>query len=402
MLRYHKPVGVTLVLLLMVLVPQGCTKADLKLGIHASPAPADHARGSLGFLPSYDPSLVGGLQMDLRGYDLSSLDLSDRLDDLLQANFDTMTRWPSSLPVPFDPSAILALGTDPGLGLRSLHEQGITGQGVGVAIIDQALLTHHVEYNDRLRYYDELHCLDDCAHMHGPAVASILVGKTVGVAPEADLYYIAETHGSYHNSAFEPDLIYVARSIDRLLRLNDALAPESRIRVISISVGWSDDTKGAAAADAALQRAREAGIFVITTHLTATYGFRFHGLERLPLADPNDIASYSPIAGWGYDSDGQLPPNVLCVPMASRTTAGPNGEDVFVFYRPGGWSWCVPYIAGLYALACQVAPDMTPDVFWAAALETGTPIDLSAYEPGAVGVVVDPVSLVRRLHEGDG
>ena len=32
--------------------------------------------------------------------------------------------------------------------------------------------------------------------MHGPAVASIAVGKTVGVAPEADLYYISSVNGS--------------------------------------------------------------------------------------------------------------------------------------------------------------------------------------------------------------
>ena len=31
---------------------------------------------------------------------------------------------------------------------------------------------------------------DPDAQMHGPAVSSIAVGKTVGVAPEADLYYI--------------------------------------------------------------------------------------------------------------------------------------------------------------------------------------------------------------------
>lgn len=60
----------------------------------------------------------------------------------------------------------------------------------------------------------------------------------------------------------------------------------------------------------------------------------------------------------------------------------------------------MPYLAGLYALACQVAPDVTPDEFWATALETGTPIDLTAQEPGCRAVIVDPVKLIEVLRGG--
>jgi hypothetical protein len=59
-------------------------------------------------------------------------------------------------------------------------------------------------------------------------------------------------------------------------------------------------------------------------------------------------------------------------------TASPTGNDDYVFYSEGGWSWAVPYVAGLYALACQVKPDITPAVFWAKALETGDTVNLPA------------------------
>jgi len=39
---------------------------------------------------------------------------------------------------------------EPGLGLRALHEQGYTGRGVNVAIIDGPLLADHEEFGDRL------------------------------------------------------------------------------------------------------------------------------------------------------------------------------------------------------------------------------------------------------------
>ncbi|HEY3314493.1 MAG TPA: hypothetical protein VGL40_04335 [Bacillota bacterium] len=90
-------------------------------------------------------------------------------------------------------------------------------------------------------------------------VASIAVGKTLGVAPEADLYYVANEHWT--------DFAYTARGIDRLLDVNQTLRN------------------------------------------------RF-----------------------------------LLVPMDSRCTAS---------------------IAGLYALACQVDPKVTPRRFWKVALATG-------------------------------
>ncbi len=313
--------------------------------------------------------------MDLRSYDLSGLDVSTRLDDLLQADFDSRTQWPASLPAPFDPVRIMELGVNPGLGVRSLHDRGI--------------------------YYEEVHCQDESAKMHGPTVASILVGKTVGVAPEADLYFIGETHGSSSAGGFDPDFTYLAQSIDRLLEVNELLPAGGKIRVISISVSWDGGVPGREAADAALARAKKAGIFVITTDPMGTYGLRFHGLERVPLADPDDFASYGPVLGWGYDLTGNWPRDVLCVPMASRGAAAPNGPTDYAFYRLGGWSWCVPYLAGLYALACQVKPDVTPDEFWSTALETGRPIDLTAQEPDARGVIVDPVKLIDRL-QGEG
>lgn len=84
--------------------------------------------------------------------------------------------------------------------MRELHALGITGKGVSIGIIDLTLLVDHREYAGRLRLYEEIHTLRGSegvpadtgeAQMHGPAVASIAAGITVGVAPDADLYYIA-------------------------------------------------------------------------------------------------------------------------------------------------------------------------------------------------------------------
>jgi hypothetical protein len=116
-----------------------------------------------------------------------------------------------------------------------------------------------------------------------------------------------------------------------------------------------------------VKEATAEGVFVISSALSRTHGLRFHGLGREPLNDPEDPASYHLITAWG---PGIAEPT-LVIPMDSRTTASPTGASDYVFYRQGGWSWVAPYLAGLYALACQVKPDVTPELFWEKALETG-------------------------------
>ena len=88
----------------------------------------------------------------------------------------------------------------------------------------------------------------------------------------------------------------------------------------------------------------------------------------------------------------------LLIPMDSRCIAGPSAVDEYVFYASGGWSWCAPYIAGLYAIVCQVKPDATPESFWKAALATGDTVTFS--RDGRTcdfGKIVNPARLIGAL-----
>jgi hypothetical protein len=362
-------------------------------------------RGALKALPRFDRKSGKNWQVDLRGRDVRALDLTARLADLRYADFDSGTRWPADrLPAGFDPAAILLLNRSPGLGVRTLHARGVNGTGVGIGIIDQSLLVGHAEYRERLRSYEEIHWSGDQAQMHGPAVASIAVGKTVGVAPGADLYYIAELHGTYSGRKFDWDFTWLAQSIDRLLEINAALPAGKKIRVISISVGWSPKQKGYAETMAAVERATRAGVFVISTALQQTHRLEFHGLGRDQMSDPENPESYEPGIWWAerFWGAGRFSPGTrLLVPMDARTTASPTGDHAYVYYSVGGWSWSVPWIAGLYALACQVRPEITPETFWAEALRTGKTIRLQRnQEQAELGTIADPVALIQRLQRG--
>jgi hypothetical protein len=357
-------------------------------------------------LPKYDPDSTNPFQVDLRSYDLSKLDLSNSIDDLLYATFNDRTIWPAlnQIPPKFDWQKIMELGKNPGLGVRSLHKKGITGRGVAVAILDQPLLVDHQEYADRLRLYEEIHIQKGTdPQMHGPAVASIAVGKTVGVAPEAELYYIAQWNFDWEKGK-TPTLRYLAQAVHRIVEINERLPKDKKIRVISISKGWRPSHKDYREITRAVQKAKAKGILVLCTSVEEIYrGFDFGGLGRAPLANPDVFGSYEPglFLARAF-KQGRLSPNESCfwVPMDSRTTASPGGSNEYVFYRTGGFSWAVPYIAGVYALAVQVDPDITPERFWALAMKTGRIITLSHRgRKRPFGPILNPVKLITAIQK---
>jgi len=370
--------------------------------IDRRPQLLDFGRGEMTALPTFDPNSTnqGQMDLDLRSYDLSALDLSGSLSDLMYASFDDRTTWPHDdrMPEGFDWQLIMELGKDPGLGVRSLHAQGITGRGVGIAIIDQTLLVDHQEYAAQLRLYEETADIVGGwseSQIHGAAVASIAVGKTVGVAPEADLYYIATAHGGDGK-----DFTYLARSIQRILEVNGQLPPDRKIRVISMQIGWGEDVTGYDELEAAVEEAKRAGMLVVCSSIERIHGLKFHALGRSPLSDPDAFESYEPGMFWarGFYAGEWRPSDRLLIPMDSRTTASPSGISEYVFYRQGGWSWSIPYIAGLYALAAQVDPEITPELFWSLAMETGRTIELEHNgEAIPLGPIVDPVALIGRI-----
>lgn len=359
-------------------------------------------QGQLAAFPVGNPETVAAYGIDLRGADLSSLDLRSTSSDLAWVNFDLSTIWPPSerMPPGYNPAEILSTAKNPGLGIRSLQAEGITGRGVGVAVIDQTLLVDHEEYASRLRWYEELPggFAGSVAQMHGPAVASLAVGKTVGVAPEADLYYIQV------NSSLTSILFYsheFAGAIRRILQINARLPVERKIRVISISTGWLPYLGGYHDMLKAVAQAEAAGIMVVNvgTGTGLPEDVNLMGLGRPFEADPEDLGSYGPGSWWSANFyRGAYPGRLVLLPMDSRAMAGAAGPSDYWINRTGGSSWLPPYISGLYAMAVQVDPQVTPAAFWSAVLSTGRTIQVEhAGKSYRLGEVIDPVAVIHKL-----
>ena len=307
------------------------------------------------------------------------------------------------MPTDYNWHKILDLGKNPGLGIRSLHDMGIDGRNVGIAIIDMPMIVDHVEYGKQVRLYEEINIISDAeSEMHGPAVASIAVGKTIGVAPNADLYYIAAPPGDGFTDSpenFTYNFHYYSQAIQRILEINLGLPAEHKIRVISISAGWTEDKNGADDMNTSVQQAKDAGLLVVTANLKQTYGINFLGAGRDPQPTRTISILTYPDCIWLTTF---LVATASLVGWSSLWTLGPLpariGTQDYAFYRQGGASWVIPYIAGVYALAAQVKPEVTPDEFWTLALQTGRSIQLSHDgKTFPFGPILDPVSLVQAL-----
>ena len=358
-------------------------------------------------VPHFDPNSSNNYQIDFRASNLTDLDLSKSMDLLNLANFDSWTKWPAAdkLPAGFSVQQTMEMGKDPGLGMRELHGKGITGRGVGIAIIDQTLLADHQEYASQLRVYEEAEDVTGGwlqTSTHGPAVASFAVGKTVGVAPDADLYFIASGVCQGGVTDANADFTCLAKDVLRVIAINQRLPEGRKIRVLSMSIGWGKGQKGYPEMTSAVNKANAAGIFVVSSSIDDSYGFHFQGLGRNSQQDPNQFASYLPGAWWaqGFYAGNINLTKTLLIPMDARTTASPTGIHDYAYYGEGGWSWVVPYIAGMYALACQVDPGITPQDFWSTALQTGktTQVEHNG-KPYSLGAILDPQALIAAVQK---
>lgn len=371
-------------------IPVSNEEKDFVQRIEVYPEPLNYNRGKLAHIGEIFDEQRN--RYDLRGYDASHMDFSRlKLENFI---FDSQTKWPEKLHPDFDLETIIEYGKHPGLGIDQLHKENITGKGINVGIIDGRLLVDHEEFKHNIAVYEEISEMNNPAHYHGTPMTSILCGKNVGVAPNADVYYIAYLE---EDTDVEDGYMNLANAIERIVEINKDLPEDDKIKVLSISSGWNPESKNAAAINNAIEKAKEENIFVITARLYETDELFFNGINRNPMNDPEKIESYYLKY---YVETGSAAEDVLLFPMDARWLASSTGKDEYVMYSNGAWSMVIPYISGLYTLACEVDKDITPERFWDIAISTGDSFD--GRETNAAGneinmKIINPVKLISKI-----
>jgi hypothetical protein len=319
---------------------------------------------------------------DVRWKDMSKLNLSDKKDIIVTLTFNQKTVWPepNKLPDRLDPNKLMTHTMNPGLGIRMLHQQGITGKGVNVAIIDQAVYLDHPEFSGKISEYQDLAGGEKWS-MHGPAVTSLLVGARCGTAPDARVYYVATRGGVY-----EVDNV---NGLDWIIEKNRTLPKAEKIRVVSVSAApgktGTPSTDNRKKWDDACARAEAQGILVLdcTPHrgLIGPCWYDIKALENVAKCTPGFPGMPS-----------RYQPEKILVPASPRTVAEEydKGDCGYQYCGRGGLSWAIPYAAGVLALGWQIRSDLTGE-------QMRDILFRSAYTNGRGDKIIDPVNFIQLV-----
>jgi serine protease AprX len=246
-----------------------------------------------------------------------------------------------------------------------------------VAIFDQPLLLDHIDYKDQLVSYKEIETGNADPQMHGPPVASILVGKTCGVAPEAILHYWAEP-------SWKGDYKYRCIALEQIIQYNKGKEKSEQIRVVSVSKGFSSSEPNLDKWKALLEEAKKSGIFVVHC---GSMGF---GAGCRFMKDSDNSANYR-LCTFYRGGDVFHEAGTFFTPIDHRTTASHRAKDAYTFWTRSGLSWGAPYYAGVVALGIQVNPNLRSDQ-----------IDKLLYDSGwdfQKGKLINPVGFVEAARK---
>lgn len=279
------------------------------------------------------------------------------IDVLSTLSFNESTKWTE----PTTPQKLIEYGKIPPFNIKALHQKGLHGLGVNVAIIDQPLALGHPEYSDQIAEY-KVFMPEGYQHnissMHGPAVTSLLVGQTIGTAPKAKLYYAA-------TPTWLKDAQYEAKALQWIMNLNENLPDDQKIKFVSVSAAPGDSEMRSKNSQLWLQTVKEAeksGICVVE----CTKGNRFISSGFIDYETKQFKYGFPKMLRNGAEIGAVHVPNSL------RTVAESYDNQHFSYTFDGnaGLSWGIPYAVGLLCIGQQINPTLTASKLKSLLIET--------------------------------
>lgn len=336
---------------------------------------------------------------DIRSYQYNKLFISKdgyhSKEDIATCTFNEYTSFEGNEEYK---SELLEIGKKPGLGVSRLHVKGITGKGINVGIIDFPLDPSHPEFNGKITKICDVETIENCYNMHAPAVTSLLVGDTIGVAPGAKVFFAGTLFGTGCI-----DARYATERLDWLVEENQKLPTDQKIRVVSVSAVLSGRKTQFANGDLweeAVARAMDEGILVIdANYYEDGWILPAYFTDPFKRDTPKNLTPGFPHLATGeflesLKNDNVDVANKIFVPVAGRTVAEqyqPN-EYGYTYWSKGGISWGIPYVAGVLALGWQVNPTLDGDTLKQMMIDSAY-IDDTGYK------FIDPVAFIEIVEK---
>jgi serine protease AprX len=291
------------------------------------------------------------------------------------------------------------------------NDKGLTGKGVGVAVIDTGIAGDLPDFrasaSDRTSRVvasvvtNPNATTADDTYGHGTHVAGILAGdgnnraaddplrgKYIGVAPDADLVSIKASDDEGETSVI--DVIYgIQFAVDHQADYN--------IRVINLSLeSATAQSYKTDPLDAAVESAWFKGIVVVAA--AGNRGTATDAVQYAPGNDPYVISvggaddqgtagtaddDSTPWGSIGTTQDGFAKPDVIApgahivstlAPGSAFTQLCPSCVRDGSYFQAGGTSMSAPVVSGVVALLLQKFPSWTPNQVKGALMKTARPL----------------------------
>jgi hypothetical protein len=330
-------------------------------------------------------SVIGWLGLDVNTTDISGFDLSKC--DVLRFRYNELTQWPEDpekMPKDFNPKTFLEERKNPGMGIRALHKQGVTGKGRNVAVISSDLLRYHLEYMDSLADHIVSGEQIQKPIPHAGEYVSMLVGKNCGIAPQAKCYY-------YQTPKEPGTLKWYAQALNMACDKHENLVKSGKngFDVICITATQNEGDTDIEEMQEAIARAESLGIWVNFGKLSFPGCHENWQDANVYCPFGKDVDLVEDYVLWNKANAKSNDKDTLCFPSGGRTVAYQYRLDAYIF-TSGFEMGKNLFECGIYLLGKSVKPSLTPAEFWKLALETGT------LKKG-VGVIITPQALINAL-----
>ncbi|GGJ17584.1 S8 family serine peptidase [Streptomyces brasiliensis] len=275
------------------------------------------------------------------------------------------------------------------IGAPQVWNEGTTGAGVKVAVLDTGVDTRHPDLADRVTDTQSFVPDSDVEdrHGHGTHTASTVAGtgaasdgKEKGVAPGADLAIgkVLDDNGNGRDSWVIAGMEWAART--------------EHAKIISMSLGDPARRDGTDPMSQSLNAlsAETGALFVVAAgnSYQSPYAVGSPGAADAALTvaavDSSDQVAYFSSAG-PREGDDALKPDISAPGvdiLAARSQYSAEGEGYYT--TMSGTSMATPHVAGAAALLAQQHPDWTGQQLKDALMSTSKPTpDFTAYQAGS-------------------
>jgi serine protease AprX len=267
-----------------------------------------------------------------------------------------------------------------------LWQEGLTGEGVRIAIVDTGLDTQHPDFRGRIGGTADFtgEGITD-RHGHGTHCASIAAGS-------------GEASGGRYRGAAPKATLYAAKVLrsDGQGMMSDVMAGiewavDQGVQVISLSLGGTGPCDGTDALCETCDAAVERGVIVCAAagnegpnpYTVGSPGCARNVITIGACNDQQHIASFS---SRGPTSDGRVKPDIVFPGVdiiAARAWGTKMGKIVDEYYTSAsGTSMATPAAAGVCALILQAKPNLTPQEVKNRLIGTAIDLGVDVYAQG--------------------